>query len=98
MFWKMCLVSVNGAIPIHCAPSAPMWVPITTLRFIHIAIVWQPIPADTTLSLGATVYALCGHPEQYQAVRATVTGFTRVWISSSRLIHVSADSSRVLRD
>ncbi len=26
MFWNMCGVSVNGAIPTHCAPSPPMWV------------------------------------------------------------------------
>ena len=51
MFWKMCLVSVNGAMPIHCAPSAPMCVPITTLRPIHIAIVWQPMPAETIAAL-----------------------------------------------
>src|SRR4030095_14886073 len=37
MFWKMCLVSVKGTIPIHCAPSAPMCVPITTLRALHLA-------------------------------------------------------------
>lgn len=31
------------------------WVPITTLRFIHMAMVWQPMPADTMLPSGATV-------------------------------------------
>ena len=33
------LPSVKGAMPIHCVPSAPMWVPMTTLRPIHIAMV-----------------------------------------------------------
>jgi hypothetical protein len=77
MFWKMCLVSVNGAMPIHCAPSAPMCVPITTLRSIHIAIVWQPMPAETTLPSTAWVELLCGQPEQYQAVRAAVGSLLR---------------------
>ena len=26
MFWNMCPASVNGACPIHCAPSPPIWV------------------------------------------------------------------------
>ncbi len=98
MFWKMCLVSVNGAMPIHCAPSAPMWVPITTLRSIHIAIVWQPMPADTMLPSGAWSLLLCGQPEQYQAVRVSEVSELRLWISSRRLIQPSADSSLVLRD
>ena len=54
-----------------------MWVPITTLRFIHIAIVWQPMPAETTLPSTAWVEVLCGQPEQYQAVRAAVGSLPR---------------------
>ena len=57
-------------------------VPITTLRFIHMAMVWQPMPADTTLPSGATVELLCGQPEQNQAVRAAVGSLVRAWISS----------------
>ncbi len=98
MFWKMCCVSVKGCMPIHCAPSAPMWVPMTTPRFIHIAIVWQPMPADTMLPSGALVEVLCGQPEQYQAERVSVVSALRLWISSRRLIQPSADSSLVLRD
>ena len=71
MFWKMCLVSVNGAMPIHCAPSAPMCVPITTLRSIHIAIVWQPMPAETTLPSTA-----CGRAV-VRAARAVPRGARR---------------------
>src|SRR5215831_15045346 len=98
MFWKMWLVSVKGAMPIHCVPSAPMCVPITTLRPIHIAIVWQPMPADTRLPSTAFVELLCGQPEQYQAVRVDVASFPRAWISSRRDSHVSADTIRALRD
>jgi hypothetical protein len=75
-----------------------MWVPITTLRPIHIAMVWQPIPAETMLPSGATVELLCGQPEQYQAVRTVVGSLLRAWISSRRLSQASADSMRVLRD
>ena len=98
MFWKMCCASVKGAMPIHCVPSAPMWVPMTTLRPIHIAMVWQPMPADTMLPSGAWVEELCGQPEQNQAVRTAVGSLLREWISSRRLSQFSADSMRVLRD
>ena len=98
MFWKMCLTSVNGAMPIHCAPSAPMCVPMVTLRPIHIAMVWQPMPAETTLPSGTCVEELCGQPEQNHAVRPVVASLLRAWISSRRLIQVSADSTRALRD
>ncbi len=98
MFWKMCLTSVNGAMPIHCAPSAPMCVPMTTLRPIHIAIVWQPMPADTRLPAGARVELLCGQPEQYQAVRTDVASLARAWISSIRATQASADSMRAFCD
>ena len=54
-----------------------MWVPITTLRSIHIAIVWQPMPAETMLPSGATVELLCGQPEQYHAVRVAVVNLLR---------------------
>src|ERR1700736_7050303 len=94
----MWLVSVNGAMPIHCAPSAPMCVPITTLRPIHIAIVWQPIPAETKLPSTALVELLCGQPEQYEAVRTAVGSLLRAWISSRRESHVAADSTVALRD
>ena len=75
-----------------------MWVPIVTWRFIHIAIVWQPMPADTTLPSIALVELLCGHPEQYQAVRTVVSSLLRLAISSSRFNQSSADSTLALRD
>src|SRR6202171_6687692 len=98
MFWKICLVSVKGAMPIHCAPPAPLGVPHATLRPIHIAMVWQPIPAETKLPSTALVELLCGQPEQYQAVRTAVGSLLRAWISSRRESHFSADSTRALRD
>jgi hypothetical protein len=41
------------------------------------AIVWQPMPAETTLPSGATVELLCGQPEQYHAVRVAVASLPR---------------------
>ena len=48
------------------------------------AMVWQPMPAETMLPSGAVVELLCGQPEQYQAVRVAVGSLARAWISSSR--------------
>src|SRR3972149_2921889 len=44
-FWKMCGISVNGAMPTHWAPSPPMWVMPRVLRFIASTMPWQPMPA-----------------------------------------------------
>ena len=35
MFWKTWRVSVNGACPIHVAPSPPIWVNVAVDRSIH---------------------------------------------------------------
>ena len=61
---KMCFSSVNGAWPIQGAPSAPMWVKVAVLRFIHTAMKWQPMPAVARLPSGTRVDVLCGQPEQ----------------------------------
>ena len=63
---------MNGAAPIHCAPSPPICVmPVTWPRpaGLSITIVWQPMPAPTTASSSATVLLECGHPEQKNGVR-----------------------------
>ncbi len=60
----MCFSSVNGACPIHGAPSAPMWVKVAVERFIHTAMKWQPMPAVARLPSGTRVEVLCGQPEQ----------------------------------
>ena len=73
MFWKRCGVSVNGAMPTHCAPSPPMWVTPMMPRSMPIAMPWQPMPAAATLPSGTTVERLCGQPEQKNAVRASVS-------------------------
>jgi hypothetical protein len=75
-----------------------MWVPITQLRSIHIAIVWQPMPAETIEPSGAAVELLCGQPEQNQAVRLAVCTLSRAWISSRRFSQASADSTRAFCD
>ena len=69
-FWKRCGRSVNGARPIHSAPSPPIWVMATALRPISAAIVWQPIPPPATEPSGTSVERLCGHPEQKYGARA----------------------------
>ena len=71
-FWTKCPSSVNGAMPIHCAPSPPICViPVMSPRpsgFSRI-IVWQPIPAPTSVPSGVGVELLCGQPEQKNGVR-----------------------------
>src|SRR3954466_11973949 len=69
----MCFVPVNGAWPIHCVPSPPIWVRPATLPlpfWWSRTIVWQPIPSPTVASSGASVERLCGQPEQKNGVRA----------------------------
>ena len=63
-FWKMCGVSVNGAMPTHCTPSPPMCVRPRVLRSMRSAMPWQPMPALAIEPSGRTVERLCGHPEQ----------------------------------
>ena len=60
----MCLVLLNGACPIHGAPSPPMCVKVDVLRSIHRDMKWQPMPAVARLPSGTWVEVLCGQPEQ----------------------------------
>ena len=64
MFWNTCGRSLNGEMPIHDAPSPPMWVKVSMPRSMNMASVWQPMPPTTVLPSGARVEVLCGHPEQ----------------------------------
>ena len=71
-FCTKCATSTNGAAPIHCAPSLPICVIALTRPWpwpASITIVWQPMPAPTIASSGATVLVLCGQPEQKNGVR-----------------------------
>ena len=73
MFWTRWRSSVNGAMPIHCAPSPPICVmPVISPlpSGLSSTIVWQPMPAPTSVPSGALVELLCGQPEQKNGVRA----------------------------
>src|SRR5437773_5811862 len=76
-FWKMCGVSVKGAIPTHCTPSPPMWVSPIVRRSMRSAMPWQPMPALAIEPSGRTVERLCGQPEQKYGWRVSVTGAGR---------------------
>src|SRR5215212_915409 len=57
--------SVKGAMPIHCAPSPPICViPVISPlpSGLSRTIVWQPMPAPTSVPSGALSDELCGHP------------------------------------
>ena len=97
MFWKRCVVSVKGATPTHCAPSAPMWVTPMMPRSMPMAMPWQPMPAEATLPSGTTVERLCGQPEQKKALRARVNGFGRRFSSSRCWMRASTESMRMRR-
>src|SRR5258708_37319314 len=72
-FAKMCFSSVNGAWPIHGAPSAPMWVKVEVFLSIHTAMKWQPMPAVARLPSGTRVEVLLGHPAHKYGRRTVVT-------------------------
>ncbi len=72
----MCGVSVNGAWPIHDAPSPPIWVKVSVVRSgIQAAMKWQPMPATAREPSGTRVEVLCGQPEQKYGVRWNSLGF-----------------------
>ena len=76
-FWTRWLSSVNGAMPIHCAPSPPICVmPVISPlpSGFSRTIVWQPMPAPTSVPSGAFVELLCGQPEQKNGVRCAIGG------------------------
>ena len=75
MFWTRWRSSVNGAMPIHCAPSPPICVmPVISPlpSGLSSTIVWQPMPAPTSVPSGALVELLCGQPEQKKGERAAI--------------------------
>ena len=72
MFWTRWRSSVNGAMPIHWAPSPPIWVmPVISPlpSGFSSTIVWQPMPPPTSVPSGALVELLCGQPEQKNGER-----------------------------
>ena len=69
----MCSRFENGAWPIHCAPSPPIWVKPTVERSIHSAMKWQPMPAPAIEPSGTLVEVLCGQPEQKKGVRGPMS-------------------------
>ncbi len=76
-FWKVWGTSVNGAWPIHCAPSPPIWVrPVTALsvRPETVTSVWQPMPPPPIEPSGRAVERLCGQPLQKYGVRCADSG------------------------
>ena len=77
-FWKIWSRFENGAWPIHCAPSPPIWVKPTVERSIHSAMKWQPMPAPAIEPSGTLVEELCGQPEQKKGVREPTS-----WMSAS---------------
>ncbi len=88
MFWTRWRSSVNGAMPIHCAPSPPICVmPVISPlpSGLSSTIVWQPMPAPTSVPSGALVELLCGQPEQKNGERAAIgSGRGRPAISIQR--------------
>ena len=86
-FWTRWLSSVNGAMPIHCAPSPPICVmPVISPlpSGFSSTIVWQPMPAPTSVPSGAFTELLCGQPEQKNGVRCAIgSSAGRPWISAS---------------
>src|ERR671916_12335 len=74
-FWTRCRSSVNGAWPIHWAPSPPICVrPVISplpSGFSN-TIVWQPMPAPTSVPSGALIELLCGQPEQKNGDRCAI--------------------------
>ena len=77
---------MNGAMPIHCAPSPPICVmPVISPlpSGLSSTIVWQPMPAPTSVPSGALVELLWGQPEQKNGERAAIgSGRGRAAISS----------------
>ena len=76
MFCTKCSRSANGARPMNCAPSPPIWVSPTTWPTCsggrNSTIAWQPMPPPTRASGSALIEELCGQPEQKYGVRQIV--------------------------
>ncbi len=89
---------MNGAMPIHCAPSPPICVmPVISPlpSGLSRTIVWQPMPAPTSVPSGALIELLCGQPEQKKGVRAAIgSAVCRRATSSSARSRASTESIR----
>ena len=70
----MCWSVVNGAWPTQVTPSPPIWLKVTVLRSIQIAMKWQPMPAIAREPSGTRVLVLCGQPLQNQGWRSRAAG------------------------
>ena len=80
MFWVKWSRSRNGAMPIHCNPSPPIWdTPVTVpacSESISITRAWQPMPAPTRVPGSGLVELLCGQPEQKYGTLLASGGLT----------------------
>ena len=87
---------MNGAWPIHCAPSPPICVmPVTSPlpSGFSSTIVWQPMPPPTSVPSGALSDELCGQPEQKNGERWAIgSSGRRPWISASLRSRPSTES------
>ena len=87
-FWTRCASSVNGAMPIHCAPSPPICVmPVISPlpSGLSSTIVWQPMPAPTSVPSGRLRRSCCaGSPSRRTACAGAIgSSAGRPWISAS---------------
>ena len=80
-FCTRCRWVTNGAMPIHCAPSPPIWhSPMTSPTCssgMNATIAWQPIPPPTSVPGATLVEELCGQPEQKYGMRCASGSMTR---------------------
>ena len=78
--------SRNGAMPIHCIPSPPIWDRPVTVPACDSSIsstrAWQPMPAPTSVPGSGLVELLCGQPEQKYGTR--LTSGSIAWLGSLR--------------
>src|SRR5712672_571008 len=76
--------SRNGAMPIHCIPSPPIWDRPVTVPACASSIsrtrAWQPMPAPTSVPGSGLVELVCGKPEQKYGTRLTSESIT--WLGS----------------
>jgi hypothetical protein len=70
----MCFSWVKGAWPTQLTPSPPIWLKVTVLRSIQVAMKWQPMPAAAREPSGTRVLVLCGQPLQNQGWRSPPDG------------------------
>ena len=98
MFWMKWSRSRNGAMPIHCIPSPPIWDrPVTVpacVSSISSTRAWQPMPAPTRVPGSGLVELLCGQPEQKYGTRLTSGRVTRPSAAAGAAARAAAARSR----